>query len=127
MNKTNNGNEKNIKKRKNRRIIGNYTAFSHSAQNAFEKIMNEIYFRSDQRGHRDPTKFLDKNGNYMDEPTFMNHGDGFRGYFILKGKDANNAVAYLIRGVVNKGSKQWVAMAEVSSVKFSSEPNKIFV
>ena len=65
---------KNHKKRKNIRIIGNYTASGRSAQDAFETLMNEIYFRSDERGHRGPTRFLDKCGNHIDEPTFMNQG-----------------------------------------------------
>jgi len=122
MNKTNSGKDKNIKKRKNIRIVGNYTAFGHSPQEAFQTLMNEIYFRSDQRGHRSLTKFLDKSGNYIDEPTFMNHGGQFRGYFIIDGEDIHHVVAYLINGVVNKGAKQWVAMAEVSRVKIRAEP-----
>jgi len=122
MNKTNSGKKKIIKKRRARRIIGNYTASGRSAQDAFETLMNEIYFRSDERGHRGPTKFLDKGGNYIDEPTFMNHGGRFRAYFTLDGEDPDNVVAYLINGVVNKGIQKWYAMAEVSRVKISKEP-----
>jgi len=121
MNRTNNGKEKNIKKRKNIRIVGNYTASGRNAQDAFEKLMNEIYFRSDERGHRGPTKFLDKNGNYIDEPTFTTNGGEFRAYFILEGEDPDHVVAYLIRGVVNKGIQKWYAMADVSRVKFSKK------
>ena len=114
---------KNHKKRKNIRITGNYTASGNSAQDAFETLMNEIYLRSDQRGHRGPTRFLDKDVNYIDEPEFTNHGGQFRAYFTLDGEDPDNVVAYLINGVVNKGMQKWYAMAEVSRVKLTKNHN----
>jgi hypothetical protein len=121
MNKTNSRNEKNRKLRKNVRIVGNYTASGRNAYDAFAKLMNEIYLRSDERGHRGPTKFLDKNRNLIDEPTFETNGGQFRGYFILEGEDINNIVVYLINGVVNKGIEKWYAMAEVSRAKISAK------
>jgi len=121
VNKTNSRHDKNIRKRKNIRIVGNYTASGRNAQEAFEKLMNEIYSRSDERGHRGPTKFLDKSGNYIDESISMTNGGQFRGYFILEGEDPNHVVAYLINGVVNKGIQKWYAMADVSRAKISKE------
>jgi hypothetical protein len=121
MNKTNSGKKKIIKKRKNIRIVGNYTASGRNAYDAFEALMNKIYFQSDERGHRGPTKFLDKSGKDIDEPTFMTNGGQFRVYFILEGEDINHVVTYLINGVVNNGIQKWYAMADVSRVKISAK------
>jgi len=131
MNKTNSGKEKNIKKRKNIRIVGNYIAFGHSAQDAFENLIDEIYSRRNGHGHMAHYMFSDKNGNYhaakyddfSDKSEFMNYGGRFKVYFIIEGKDIYHiAASYLIKGMVKKGSKQWVATASVSRIKVRVEP-----